>query len=465
MMPVCGGRGKNSTRRGRSSSIAGPMGFARSTLRELGPTLRLAAPITAGQVGQMLLGVADTIMVGHVGTLALAACAFANNIIIVVAITGFGVLTAVSVRVSHAHGAGTAEAAARAFHAGLSLSLLGGVAGALALHASEPWLHHLGQAPGVVGESRAYLLIVGWSLVPAFLTAAGRNYLDAQSRPWPAFWIMMGGVLLNVLLNWILIYGNWGAPALGLAGAGWATLASRVAVMAGLLAYVWLGPVRPAENIAPPGRWWGEQWPLLRLGVPSGLQLLGEVGAFAVAAILIGRLGAVPLAAHQIAITCASTTFMFPLGVAMASTVRIAQAGGAGRHDLLRPIAAGAWATGLVVMAAFAVILLANPEPIARLFVSDRPVIALAGTLLSIAGIFQLVDGVQVVGSGLLRGLRDTTGPMAVTFAAYWLVALPLGAWLAFTRHQGAAGMWWALALGLGVAALLLVLRFLRRTR
>lgn len=440
------------------------MGFARSTLRELGPTLRLAAPITAGQVGQMLLGVADTIMVGQVGTLALAACAFANNIIIVVAIAGFGVLTAVSVRVSHAHGAGTAVAMARALHAGLALSLIGGVAGALALHASEPWLHHLGQAPGVVEEARAYLLIVGWSLVPAFLTAAARNYLDAQSRPWPAFWIMMGGVVLNVFLNWILIYGNWGAPALGLAGAGWATLASRIVVVVLLLAYVWLGPVRPVETMRAMTGWWTEQMELLRLGVPAGLQLVGEVGAFAVAALLVGHLGAVPLAAHQIAITCASTTFMFPLGVAMASTVRIAQAAGAGRSDLLRPIAAGAWATGLVVMAAFAVVLLAVPEWIARLFVRDEPVIILAGTLLSIAGIFQLVDGIQVVGSGLLRGLRDTTAPMLITIAAYWLVALPLGTWLAFAKHQGAAGMWWALALGLGIAALFLVLRFLRRT-
>jgi MATE family multidrug resistance protein len=441
------------------------MGFARSTLRELGPTLRLAAPITAGQVGQMLLGVADTIMVGHVGTLALAACAFANNIIIVVAITGFGVLTAVSVRVSHAHGSGTATAMARALHAGLALSLIGGIGGALALHASLPWLHHLGQAPGVVEEARAYLLIVGWSLVPAFLTAACRNYLDAQSRPWPAFWLMMSGVVLNVFLNWILIYGNWGAPALGLEGAGWATLASRVFTIVLLLAYVWLGPVKPVEPLGEVRTWWAEQWALLRLGVPAGLQLLGEVGAFAAAALLIGRLGAVPLAAHQIAITCASTTFMFPLGVAMASTVRIAQASGAGRHDLLRPIAAGAWAIGTAVMAAFAALFLLAPEPIARLFVPDEPVIILAGALLSIAGIFQLVDGVQVVGSGLLRGLRDTTAPMLITIAAYWLVALPLGSWLAFARHGGAAGMWWALALGLGVAALLLVLRFLRRTR
>jgi MATE family multidrug resistance protein len=204
---------------------------------------------------------------------------------------------------------------------------------------------------------------------------------------------------------------------------------------------------------------------LLKLGIPTGLQLLSEVGAFAVAALLIGRLGAVPLAAHQIALTCASTTFMFPLGVAMASTVRIGQAVGRGQNDLLRAIGAGAWLVGLVVMAAFTVILVTAGHAIARAFVSDPAVIAIAAKLLVIAGVFQLVDGVQVVGSGLLRGLRDTKAPMWITVAAYWGVALPLGGWLTFARGEGAAGMWIGLAWGLLFAAVLLVVRFVRKTR
>ena len=168
--------------------------------------------------------------------------------------------------------------------------------------------------------------------------------------------------------------------------------------------------------------------------------------------------------AHQIAITCASTTFMFPLGVAMASTVRIAQANGAGRTNLLRPIAAGSWAVGVAIMAAFAVLLLLANRHIAEAFVNDAAVVSLAANLLVVAGIFQLVDGVQVVGCGLLRGLRDTTGPMVITVAAYWAVALPLGTWLAFSAELGAEGMWTGLALGLVVAAVLLVRRFLSRT-
>jgi MATE family multidrug resistance protein len=438
--------------------------FGRATLRELPATLRLAAPITAGQVGQMLLGVADTIMVGQIGTLPLAACSFANSVIMVVAIGGYGVFTAVSVRVSHAHGAGVADSISRALHAGLGLTLAFGLGAALFFHAAYPLFHYFGQAPGVVEEARAYTLIVGWSLLPSFAIAVFRNYLDSQSRPWPAFWIMLGGVLLNVALNWVLIYGNLGAPAMGLEGAGWATLISRVATAAGIAWFIWGGPLRPLHKLSIDRSLWSEHVAMLRLGVPAGLSLLSEVGAFTVAAILIGHLGAVPLAAHQIAITCASTTFMFPLGVAMASTVRIAQAAGAGRNNLLRPIAAGSWVMGLAVMAVFAVVFLVANRPIAAAFVPDPAVISIAASLLVVAGIFQLVDGVQVVGSGLLRGLRDTTGPMLITVAAYWGVALPLGTWLAFKGGMGPQGMWTGLALGLGIAAVLLVRRFLTRT-
>ena len=441
------------------------MSFSRATVRELRPTVRLAAPITAGQVGQMLMGVTDTVMVGHVGTLALAACAFGNNVLMIAAIAGYGVLTAVSVRVSHAHGAGTVHAMARAFYAGAGLSVIGGILCAVGMHIVYPLFHHLGQAPGVVEEAEAYTIIVMWSLIPAWLTATARNYLESQSRPWPAFWIMFGGVLLNVVLNWVFIFGNLGAAALGLEGAGWATLISRVVTFVGLTWFVLAGSSAPSEPWKPDRQWWSEQMALLRLGTPTGLQLLSEVGAFSAAALLIGSLGAVPLAAHQIALTCASTTFMFPLGVAMASTVRIGQALGAGNRSLLRPIGAGAWFLGLLIMAVFSVILVVAGPAIARVFVSDPAVIVIAAQLLVVAGIFQLVDGVQVVGSGLLRGLHDTKVPMLINIIAYWAIALPLGGWLAFGRGDGAVGMWVGLAWGLVFAAALLVLRFLAKTK
>lgn len=441
------------------------MALVRSVLRELPPTLRLAAPITAGHVGQMLMGVTDTIMIGHVDTESLAACAFANNIIILLAVTGFGILTSVSIRVSHAHGAGLVPAMSRALHSGIGLAVVGGLLTGIFLHLVYPLFHHLGQEPGVVDTAQSYLLIVGWSLLPAWLTTAGRNYLEAQSHPWPAFWIMMGGVSLNVVFNWILIFGAGPLPAMGLSGAGWATLLSRVATVLALAWYIWGGRLRPASVMITLREWFADHLTMFKLGLPTGLQLLCEIGAFSVAAILIGHLGAVSLAAHQIAITCASTTFMFPLGVSLAATVRVAQSVGARKNNLLPPIAVGAWAVGLLVMGLFAVLFLTSGEFIARLFVRENDVVVLAAQLLVIAGVFQLVDGIQVVGSGLLRGLRDTFSPMLITVAAYWLVALPLGGWLMFMQTEGAAGMWNGLAAGLAVAAALLVVRFIVRVR
>ncbi len=440
------------------------MSFVRLVFRELRPTLRLAVPISAGHVGQMLMGVADTIMVGHVSTLALAACAFANNVIIVIAVAGFGLLTAVSIRVSNAFGRGDASAMARAFHAGNGLSIAGGLLSVVLVYALFPALHFLGQAPGVVEESRGYLFVVGWSLLPAWLASSARNYLDAQSHPWPSFWIMLGGVLLNVFLNWILIFGHLGAPALGLFGAGLATLLSRILTTAALFWFIYASRWRPLERMILGKLWWAEQAAILRLGIPAGLQLTCEMSTFAGAALLVGLLGAVPLAAHQIAMTCASTTYMFPLGIAMATTVRVAQVLGAGKPQLLRPIAVGAWGLGIILMAGFAVLFLIANNLIASAFVRDPEVIQLAASLLVIAGIFQLMDGTQVVGTGLLRGLHDTKGPMLITVGAYWILALPLGVWLTFSLGMGAQGVWIGLALGLTVASALLVKRFLKRT-
>jgi MATE family multidrug resistance protein len=441
------------------------MSLLRSSLRELPSTLRLAAPITAGHVGQMLMGVADTIMVGHVSTESLAACAFAGNVINVLSVAGFGVMTSVSIRVSHAHGAGSVPAMSRALRAGIGLALIGGLFTGVFFHLVYPLFYHLGQDPKVVGTAQNYLLIVGWSLLPAWLTTAGRNYLEARSHPWPAFWIMMGGVLLNVVLNGILIFGLGPVPAMGLTGAGWATLLSRTATALALGWLIWRSRHRPVSLRLSLRDWRSEHITLFRLGLPAGLQLLCEIGAFTIAALLIGKLGAVPLAAHQIAITCAATTFMFPLGVSVAATVRVAQAVGGKRTHLLPPIAVGSWAVGLVVMGLFAMLFLTSGEFIARLFVREHDVVVLAAHLLVIAGIFQLVDGIQVIGSGLLRGLRETLSPMVITVAAYWFVALPLGGWLMFSLHEGASGMWIGLAAGLAVAAALLVVRFVGQMR
>lgn len=432
--------------------------------RENRKTLLLAAPIMAGQVGQMLMGWADTMMLGRVGVTQLAACAFSNSLTSVPLVCGIGLLSSVTVRASQAFGAGRASDAGEALRAGYVVALLAGLlVGALA-HASIPLLDIFGQPDAVTKSAGPYLLLTAWSILPLYLTISARHFSEALSRPWAPFWIMIGGVLLNVLLNWLLIFGKGGFPALGLAGAGLATLLARIASALGLMAWVHrrriYAPFLAAKNAHPVAA----AGDLLRIGTPVALQFLGEVGAFAFGAVMIGWIGAKPLASHQIAITCAATTFMLPLGLSIAVSVRIGQASGAGETGRLRRIAFGALALASAGMACFAAIFFVGGGLIASWFVDDPAVIEIARRLLIVAAMFQIFDGCQVVSAGGLRGLADVRVPMATTFAGYWLLALPVAYVLAFKVDLGAVGVWLGLALGLAMAAVFLVLRLWRKT-
>ena len=428
---------------------------------ELRATLSLALPLIAGQVGQMLMGVADTVMIGRVGVVELGVASLVSALSHIPLLLGFGLLTAVSVKVSQARGAGQQAAAREAVRHGTWL------AGAFALLVlaltalAVPRLHWLGQPAEVTDAMPPYLWLVMWSMVPMLLGTAWKNHADAMSLPWPPFVIMLAGVLLNVFLNWLLIYGNWGLPRLELVGAGWATLLARTATALALL--VWL--LRTPRLRGWVARRWG--WPIhgrilagmLAIGVPASLHLLTEVTAFAAAAILIGTLGAVPLAAHQIAITCAATTFMVPLGLAMALTVRIGEVTGS-RQPLRRgPIHRGGWWFAGAFMSLSMITFILAGGLIAGWFIDDTEVVRLATGLLVIAGVFQLFDGWQVVAAGSLRGIGDVRIPALIALAAYWGVALPLGALLAFRSPLGAHGVWLGLAAGLALAACALGLR------
>jgi MATE family multidrug resistance protein len=278
---------------------------------------------------------------------------------------------------------------------------------------------------------------------------------------------MLGGVALNAVLNSILIYGHLGAPALGLTGAGIATLVSRTAGVLGIL--FWLRR-DPKVRAAWPRSWWG-RWSMerfremLHIGLPSAGMLLFESSAFAVSGIMMGWLGAVPLAAHQIAISCASLAFMFPLGLASATGMRVSHAVGAGERHRLRPIGFGSILLGLVVMAAFALLFGFGGPVLATWFVADPAVIALAARLLAIAALFQLADGVQVIAALALRGIMDVKVPTVITLVAYWGIALPLGYLLGIRGSFGAPGIWTGIASGLACAAVFLTVRFARKTR
>lgn len=437
----------------------------KALLRENRRTFFLALPIVAGLVGQMLMGIVDTIMVGQVGVVPLAACAFANTVLVVPMVFGFGLLSAVSVSASHAHGARNPHLAGECLQGGILLALAMGLLVGLGAHAALPFLHLFGQPHQVNQTVGIFFLLCAWSLLPLFISGVAKNFCEALGRPWAPFWIMMAGVLLNVVLNWILIYGNLGSPAMGINGAGIATLLSRIAVMGGMMVYpaferslkgawprAWLSPGTP-----------GQAWHLLKTGIHTAGLNLCEVTGFSFGSLMMGWLGVVPLAAHQIALSVASTTFMVPLGLAQAVSVRVGHARGARRAKGIPPIVHGALGLSIGIMAFFGVGYLLLGNEIAAGFTPDPAVRTLTVQLLALAGIFQIFDGIQVVSSGALRGFADTKIPFLAGIISYWVVALPVSWVAAFHLGFGAPGIWMGFVVGLGVAAVSMSTRLLRK--
>jgi MATE family multidrug resistance protein len=432
--------------------------FAQS-LSENRRTLALASPIIAGYVGHVLMGWADTIMVGNVGVISLAACAFASTVLAVPMVFGFAILSSVSVRASLAFGAGRHRTSGEALRSGLVVGVILGILVTGAIHVAVPLLPLLGQGLDVTAASKNYLIICAWSTVPVFATTAAKNFCEALSRPWVPFWIVMGGVALNIGLNRILIYGNLGLPAMGLDGEGVATAMARIAVATAIGAYVLLAPglkqSLPTAWLAP--GLLAEIRRLLAIGLPAGGMHLAEVSGFAFGSLMMGWLGPGALAAHQIAITCAATTFMIPLGLSQAVSVRIGQARGAAEERRYLPIVFGAWGMAVSIMAIFAIAFMGAGATIAAWFVANAAVTSLAAQLLLIAGFFQIFDGIQITSSGALRGFEDTRTPMLISMLSYWVVALPVSYLCAFKLGFGAPGIWFGFVAGLALAAAALV--------
>jgi len=337
----------------------------------------------------------------------------------------------------------------------------------LLLAALGTQLHRFGQPPEVLVIVGPFYLLISASLTPVLVYLALRQFAEAMGRPWVPMLIMLGGVGLNVLLNWVFIYGHLGAPALGLTGAGISTLVSRTAGTA--VIFGWLRR-DPAFQAAWPRRWFGAWslarfWEMLHLGLPASGMLLFESGAFAAAAIMMGWLGAGPLAAHQIAMSCAATTFMVSLGLSMAAGMRLSAAVGAGERERLRPIGFGALGLGGGLAAVFTLIYLVAGQAVAGWFVHDAAVVTLAAQLLVVAALFQVFDGGQVIMASALRGLTDARVPALITFVAYWVIALPGAYGLGIRGGFGGVGVWAGLAAGLAFAAIFLTLRFARLTR
>jgi MATE family multidrug resistance protein len=443
------------------------MSGSRSYLRELRPTLTLAAPIVVGQLSQMLMGVLDSAMIGHAGTVPLAASAFATNIFNIFYVLGIGLTIPVAIFVSRARGATRPTEAGEYLRHGIAMALVFGVAETLLMFALGTQLHRFNQPPEVVAIVVPFYLLFAASLVPVLLYLALRQFAEAMGHPWAPMCIMLASVGLNAALNWVFIYGNLGAPALGLTGAGVSTLISR---SVGAVVIFWWLRRDPRVREAWPRRWWGgfsrpRFREMLHLGLPAAGMLLFETTAFGFSGIMIGWLGAVPLAAHQISISCASMAFMFPLGLSMAAGMRASHVVGSGKRDQLRPIGVGAVGAGIALMAVFAVAFALGGKVIAGWFVRDLAVVVLAAELLLVGAVFQLADGVQVIAAQLLRGISDVKVPTFITLLAYWGIALPLGYLIGIRGGAGAVGVWIGIAGGLGFAAIFLTTRFIRLTR
>lgn len=453
--------------RQQTETVFNPVHRLDDYLREIRPTLALALPIIVGQVSQMLMGVTDSVMIGHAGTVPLAASSFGGNVFAIFYVVGIGMMIPVSIFVARSHGAQRPEDAAEYLRHGLAIALAFGVLETLVLGLLSTQLQHFGQPPEVLAIVRPFFLLIGGSITPVLVYLVLRQFSEAMGRPWMPMFIMLGGIGLNILLNWIFIYGHLGVPALGLTGSGISTLVSRTLGALIILAWVRLDPVTRAGW---PQAWlkplsWERTREMLHVGVPASGMLFFESSAFSFSTIMVGWLGAVPLASHQIAITCASLAFMFPLGLSMAAGMRVSRAVGAGERHRLRPIAFSAMAGGMVLTGCFALAFGFGGTRIGTWFVHDPAVVSLAAQLLIVAALFQLFDGWQVTGAAVLRGITDVKVPAVITFAAYWVIALPTGYLLGIRGPLGALGMWIGIASGLACAAVFLAVRFARLTR
>lgn len=426
--------------------------------------LELGAPVVVGQLGIVLMGLIDNLMVGRIGHVSLAASFVANQVFFLVAVFGMGLLTAVTAVSSIALGERRNADIRWIARDSSKVALVISIVTMLIILAVNENFHILQQKPETIAEARSYLTIIGFSVLPMFFYYNFKSVADSHNLTMATMVVTLGSLAINAFLNWLLIFGNWGFPRLELEGAGYATLISRVLMAIAMIWFVHrsgriqfhiadLFSRRPAGS----PRFTRE---ILRIGTPSGLQFMYEVSAFAIAGIMAGTIGAREMAAHSIAIGLAAFTYMFASGMATAGTIKVGEALGRKHRADLQAYGILSVKLTSIVMAIFAVIFYFFRYFLAGLFTTDTAVIHMASNLLLFAAVFQLFDGIQAVSLGNLRGLKDTKVPSNVAFIAYWLLALPLGYFLGIHLEIGMNGIWTGLTAGLGFTAVVLSLRF-----
>lgn len=427
--------------------------------------LKLALPVMGSNLGHVLMGVCDNIMVGHIDAVSLAAAGLATIAFNLFMFFGIGVSYAITPLVAEASGKNDHDRIVDTLRHGLVINFINACFLVTVVLLGKEILYHINQPPEVVVKALPYLDILMFSLIPVLIYQSFRQFAEGMSNTRIAFVIVLGSNVINIGLNWALIYGHLGFPAYGLIGAGWATLISRILMAVGIWAYLFYHPqLRAFRKAYVPAIYSGKAVKkLLNLGIPSGFQFIFEAAAFDFSLVMMGWLGTLELAAHQIAINLATLSYMLTSGLAAAATIRVGYY--LGRHDAanLKRAVFTILAMGMILMTGFALIFIGGKAVLPALYVNDADVIRIAMNLLLIAGIFQLSDGAQVICIAALRGLQDVRIPSILIFISYWVLALPMGYWLAFRMGWGAEGIWIGLLIGLTLTAIAMFFRLRNR--
>ena len=434
---------------------------------ELNALLTLAVPVILAEIGWMAMGIVDTLMVGPLGPAAIGATGMGSGVFTAIAIFGMGLMLGLDSLVSRAYGAGRPDECVRWLHHGILLACGTAPLVMLATFAAYLTIDSWGLHPDIRALAGPYLAVIAFGALPLLLYASFRRYLQGIHVVRPIMFALISANLVNAVGNWLLIYGHWGFPELGVTGSAWATSAARLYMAAFLFFAVRRehrrrGATHPHVPFAFEA---ARLRQLVTLGAPAASQITLEVGVFAMVTALAARLDPISSAAHQIALNVASVVFMVPLGLASAAAVRVGHAVGAA--DARRAVQAGwtALAAGGAAMAAIGIVLYLWPDPFLRGFTSDPRVIQIGTGLVVIAAAFQLFDGTQAVATGVLRGLGDTRTPMVWNVIGHWVLGLPVGYALCFSLGWGVAGLWIGLSIGLVFVSIVLSAAWIRRAR
>jgi MATE family multidrug resistance protein len=431
---------------------------------ELTETLKLAVPIALTQLGQIAMMTTDLAFVGRLGSEAVAAAALAHTVYFVSFTFGMGVVSAVAPLAAQAFGARNPHRVRRSLRVGLWAALLISLPMMALPFRGEQILLALGQAPMAARLAQPYLFGLAWSILPALWFLAIRGFMSAINRPEPILWITLAAIPANALLVYLLLYGEWGLPRLGLLGAG---LATSIVNAGMFVAGIWFAARRrPFRKYRVLGHIWRIDWGLLRqlvvVGAPISIAFLLEYGLFGAGGLLMGLISTTALAAHQIALQIAAILFMVPLGIGMAATVRVGHAVGRGNAPAVKRAGLVATGLGIVFMSGMTLVVILGRFAIAQIFLGEETDAAaqLTATLLLVGTTFFVADGIQTVVAGSLRGMNDTRIPLLFATISYWLIGFTCACGLGFWTPLGAVGIWIGLSCGTAVYAVLLILRF-----